>query len=74
MPNPFNSSSEIRYDISDKFTGTLEIVSLKGEVLLSQNISGKGVFIWKAYKFSSGLYLLRIKAGNDILSKKLVLI
>ncbi len=83
-PNPFNHSTVIRYELkSPEALVILEIYSLLGErvrtLVDSRQKSGTYTVIWDGMNdagvmVSSGIYLYRVKVGDHLLMKKLLLI
>lgn len=76
-PNPFNSSTVIRYNLSGEGHVILEIFDALGQkiktVLNKFQQAGTYEVFFEANDLSSGVYLYRITAGNNIDSKKFVL-
>jgi len=77
-PNPFNPETTIRFAVQEKQNVSVEIFSLLGQkiVTLENKIYDKGEHEvkWKAEKFSSGFYLIRIQSGNKIRTQKALLL
>jgi hypothetical protein len=77
-PNPFNPSTVISYQIPVSSEVSLKVFDIKGrEVknLVSRKMpSGRHSQQWNAQGLSSGTYVLRIKAGPFVETKKLTLI
>ncbi|MCD6595249.1 T9SS type A sorting domain-containing protein, partial [bacterium] len=72
-PNPFNSSCRIIVDAKNK--GTVEIYSILGEKIIIYDIKpGHSEFIWKSDNLSSGIYFVRLKAGDRTITKRAILI
>ena len=76
-PNPFNSSTTIRFSLPKSGFVTLKIYSLLGQeidtLVSEQKSSGEHEVEWNAEGLSSGIYLYRLKAGEFMKTKKLVL-
>ncbi len=77
-PNPFNPSTKINYQIS-----TAGIVSLKVYDVLGKEVAtlvneekpvGSYEVNFNASRLSSGMYLYRLKAGNFVETKKMILL
>jgi hypothetical protein len=77
-PNPFNSSTLIKFQIFK--TGPVKIVILdvsgKELVTLVDTTYGKGLYEvkWNAENYSSGVYFYKLTAGNISEVKKMVLV
>ncbi|NQV18707.1 MAG: M28 family peptidase [Armatimonadetes bacterium] len=83
-PNPFNPSTEIRFQVSD-FSGekvVLEIFNLKGQkvktLINGQLSAGQHSFVWNGKddsikSVSSGVYFYKLKAGSFEQTKKMIL-
>jgi len=76
-PNPFNPTTSIRFTI-----GNAQFVSLKIYDVLGREVStlingklnpGSYTLPWNASNFSSGVYFYRLKTGNFVETKKMVL-
>jgi len=86
-PNPFNSSTTIRYHLS-AVSGQLSAVSLKIFNLLGQEVrtlvdkrqsAGYYQVLWNGRDnsgkdVSSGIYFYRLKAGDFVQTRKMVLL
>ncbi|HGY55843.1 MAG TPA: T9SS type A sorting domain-containing protein [Caldithrix abyssi] len=77
-PNPFNPLTTIRYALPRQSKVTLEVFNVLGQKV-AVLVNGKqpaGVYSvqWDASRFATGLYILRIKAGNFVSSKKMLLV
>lgn len=77
-PNPFNSTTEIRYQVSDTRMITLEVFDVLGKEVatLVHEIKSPGTYkvSWEATGFPTGIYFYRLRAGNFIDTKKLILL
>jgi hypothetical protein len=77
-PNPFNPSTIIKFAVPKESFVNLSIFNVLGE-LVSQLVNeqkkpGQYEYDFNAVKFSSGIYIYRIKAGSFIETKKMVLL
>jgi len=82
-PNPFNTSTNIIYELNKGGDVMLQIINLKGEIvktLIDEHQKG-GVYqvIWNGDSemgdyVASGLYFSRLRVGNQIRVRKLTLI
>lgn len=82
-PNPFNAQTKIEFAVIRKNLMTLDVYNLTGEhvVNLAHGIrdAGKHYVIWngknsKGGDVVSGIYLYRLRAGGEILIRKMLLI
>jgi photosystem II stability/assembly factor-like uncharacterized protein len=77
-PNPFNPSTKIKYSIPSAAYVTLKVYDILGhevETIISGNQT-RGVYDvqWDAGKFSSGVYIYKLTAGNYTESKTMLLV
>jgi predicted amidohydrolase YtcJ len=76
-PNPFNSTSDIRYQVSDIRHVMLVVYDLLGRevaVLVNERKEpGSYTVTWDASSMASGTYVYRIQAGSFIQSRKMIL-
>ncbi|RPI17900.1 MAG: T9SS C-terminal target domain-containing protein [Ignavibacteriae bacterium] len=78
-PNPFNPKTTIKYDIQKNSNVTLVVYDLLGRELtrLVNNEfknAGRYEINWNATNYASGVYIYKIKAGDYISTKKMVLV
>ncbi len=77
-PNPFNSSTTIRYTISKPENVTFEVFNLLGQKIITlidkQMPSGSHKVEFTAENLPSGVYLYRIKTGKYQETKKMILL
>jgi hypothetical protein len=77
-PNPFNPITKIRFQIPSASFVQLEVYDILGRkvtTLLNKEMNAGGyVTEFDASKFASGVYIYRLKAGDFISSKKMILI
>ncbi|MGD0339553.1 MAG: lamin tail domain-containing protein [Bacteroidota bacterium] len=77
-PNPFNSSTVFRFSLPQQSHIELEIFDILGRhaatIFSGQLLPGRYNLPWKPENLSSGVYLYRIRAGNFIAIKKLILL
>ncbi len=76
-PNPFNASTNIEFRIPNAEFTTLKIYNLIGQeiaVLLSENLkAGSYQCSWNAAGLASGVYLYKLKAGEYMEVRKMIL-
>jgi subtilisin family serine protease len=77
FPNPFNPFTVIRFSIPAQTFVNIEVfdaVGRKMETLINKNLTpGNYETSWDASKYSSGVYFYKIKAGEFIEMKKMIL-
>jgi len=82
-PNPFNPETQITFSLPETEHINLSVYNLKGQLvkILADEIlpAGNNSLIWNGRnendrKVSSGIYLLRLKSGNEITTKKIMMI
>jgi len=76
-PNPFNPITVIKYSIPKESVVKLEILNILGEqveLLVNENkIAGTYEAVWNSSNLASGIYFYRMKSGNFVSVKKMVL-
>jgi C1A family cysteine protease len=76
-PNPFNASTSIEFVLPEPAFIALTIYNMRGEEVASltsgRRAAGLHRLTWDATGLSSGVYLYRLQAGEDVQSKKLIL-
>jgi hypothetical protein len=76
-PNPFNPSTTIAFDLPKTSKVTLKVFNILGEevvTLVSEKLSaGSYSYEWDASNLASGVYLYRLQAGNNVETRKMVL-
>jgi len=77
-PNPFNATTTISFSLPSHSFVSLEVVDILGRpvaTLISEELpAGNHTRRWNLARLSSGIYCYRMKAGNFIETKKLVLL
>lgn len=77
FPNPFNPSTIIEYRISDRSFVSLKVYNILGDEVATLVNEAKPAGIYNvnfnATGLSSGMYLYRIRAGNFIETRKMIL-
>ncbi len=77
-PNPFNPSTKLRYDIPKTGPVKLEVFDILGRkvanVLTGTKPAGSYSVIFDASALSSGVYIVRFKAGNFVQTQKITLL
>jgi len=76
-PNPFNPSTQIRFDVPVTTNAELKIFNSLGQevaTLLNQNVTaGAHTVYFNAADLPSGLYFAQLRAGSFVSTQKLVL-
>ena len=76
-PNPFNSSTLLKYRLSEKGPVTLSIYNLLGQKVATLvdgiQIAGEHQALWNSGSISSGVYFARLTVGGNSRSMKLIL-
>ncbi len=77
-PNPFNPSTNIEYSLPEQANVTLTIYNMLGQKVatLVNEALAAGTYnqTWDASSVSSGVYFYRLKAGNKIFTKRMLLV
>ena len=77
-PNPFNPTTTLKYAIPKESRVQLDVFNLLGEVVatLEDQVRQPGYYeaTFDGRNVASGVYLYRIRAGDFVMTKKLVLL
>lgn len=77
-PNPFNSEVRISYTMPKAQQVRVDIVDINGRIvseLASERVSAwSHTLVWKADGFAAGTYFLKVTAGSDVKTAKLLLV
>ncbi|MDR9417132.1 MAG: T9SS type A sorting domain-containing protein [Gracilimonas sp.] len=77
-PNPFNPTTNLNFGLAEAANTKITVYSILGEVVKEINLGVKSAgyhqFTLDASSLSSGVYLYRIQANNDIKTAKMTLI
>ncbi len=77
-PNPFNSSTNISYSLPQSNHVSLEIYTTDGRLVdrlvNTFKSAGQHDVNFDASRLASGTYVYRLKAGGDVLTRKMILI
>ena len=75
-PNPFNPATKISYTLPKSCEVTLAVYSISGRCVstLAAGRQAAGLYnaVWNASGFPSGVYILRLNAGEFASSKKMI--
>jgi len=77
-PNPFNPSTTIRFDLPEEGFITLSVYDITGklvETLVNKTVpAGYHSHTWQPQNLASGLYIVRLKAGQKTFNQKITFI
>jgi len=77
-PNPFNPTTRIEYTLLSPGKVSLIIYNILGEEVTrlvdGEMLAGEHTAMWNASIFSSGIYFYRLRAGDFIRTRKMVLL
>jgi len=75
-PNPFNPSTTFKFTLSRKSQVELNVCNLLGQkvAVLREGIFNEGEYsvVWNPQGVSSGVYIVRLKAGTQIFTRKVI--
>lgn len=78
FPNPFNSSTTISYTLPEAGWNEVDVVDVNGRLvsaLVRERVSaGEHSVTWNAAGVPAGVYLVRVKAGDANVVRKVVLV
>ena len=76
-PNPFNPETNIQYSLPKSSLVNIKVFNLLGEevetLVDKQQAAGVHRITWRAAAMPSGLYIIQLKAGSQVQTRKLVL-
>lgn len=77
-PNPFNPSTTFNYSIKSKKAVRIDVYNLLGQKIESfdkgSQAPGNYSHSFNAYHLSSGIYFVKLVAGNESITKKIMLL
>ena len=77
-PNPFNPSTRIEYSIINPGHVTVNVYDMGGrlvnEIVNSWHEAGNQSVVWNASGYPSGIYFVKLEAGDFSASQKIVLV
>ncbi len=77
-PNPFNSITNIQYQLPAASEVLLTIYNIRGQEVLrlveSDQPAGYHQITWNAANVASGMYFYRLRAGNFVQTRKMILL
>ncbi len=75
-PNPFNSLTNIIYNVAEYSEVTITIYDILGNkvetVVNDKKLPGRYYVNWNASKYASGVYIYKMKAGEYVETKKMI--
>jgi len=76
-PNPFNPSTTISWQMPEEGEVEVSIFNIKGQkvkTLCNQRLaSGQHQIVWDGKEYGSGVYFVRLQAGNQTLMRKILM-
>jgi hypothetical protein len=77
-PNPFNSTTTIRYSVAERVRVEMKIYNILGQEVakLEDTWREPGVYnvSWQAQNYASGMYIVNMRAGDFVRQHKMVLV
>jgi len=77
-PNPFNPVTVIRYDLPQQADVSLEVYNMLGQrvstLVNAPQSAGSHSITFDASRLSSGVYIYRLQVGNNVLTRKMMLV
>ncbi len=77
-PNPFNPNTNISYSIPQSGNVKLTVYNMLGQEVANlvngYKETGSYTITWNAQNMASGIYVYRLEAGNQVISKKMTLL
>lgn len=78
FPNPFNPTTNIRYNIPEAGQVTLSVFNILGQnvrtLVNTRQSAGTHTIAFDASNLSSGVYIYQLRFGSNVLTRKLTLI
>ena len=77
-PNPFNPSTSLTIDLDQESFVSVKAYNVLGQLaaeVFEGNLNGYGnKIVWNAVNATSGVYFMQIQVGNDVSTKKVMLL
>jgi len=77
-PNPFNSTTTIRFSVEATHASLLQIIDITGrlvEILVNDEmVPGEHEIVWNAGRHPSGVYFVQLESGEFVEKQKIVLV
>lgn len=77
FPNPFSPSITIQYGLRETLPVAIRIFNIRGQVIQSYDMPSRseGMYdlVWDAKDLPAGIYLIQMKAGNTLSTRKVLL-
>jgi len=74
-PNPFSTSTTIKFESTQPGKAELNIYNQLGELIevIQKNIQhGKQTITWDASGLPSGIYFIRVQIDNELITRKMI--
>ncbi|HET6225638.1 MAG TPA: PKD domain-containing protein [Bacteroidia bacterium] len=75
-PNPFNDVTTIKYEVKEQAIVELSVFNILGSKLevIENAKKNPGTYTveWNAQNFHQGIYILQLRVGNQLISKKMI--
>jgi hypothetical protein len=75
-PNPYTGKTSFDIKLQKLSDVSVEVINILGEVLSFSKYSNLGAgthtLIIDGSKFSAGIYMYKVKAGNDVVTRKMI--
>ena len=76
-PNPFSTTTTIEYEHTKPGTANITIFNHLGQIIENTSQmnrqSGKQQYVWDASGMPAGIYFVRVRAGRDVVVRKIVM-
>ncbi|HHG84873.1 MAG TPA: T9SS type A sorting domain-containing protein [Bacteroidetes bacterium] len=75
-PNPFEGALNLRLDLGEDFTGTLNIYNIYGQLVKQEtfvNANGFRELVWEAGALPAGIYIVELRNATEKVSRKVLL-
>lgn len=77
-PNPFNPSTTIRFSVETHGDASLQIYDITGRLVetfeVGELVAGEYKVVWDASEYPSGVYFVRLAAGETRQTRKMLLL
>jgi len=73
-PNPASASTKLNFNTGKDLNGHLSVYNIKGQLIYSNLVKGRGVITWNTSGLSMGTYFYRLATKNNTIIKKMALV